>query len=502
MRVKGNIVQRATRDRTAIKDPRVQIPNEFESPNNQIRNKPVGHGKLELVSPVIWRLEIGAFAAQYEAKEMSEKLILESLKEEPNFSKVGRSVQRIDGLGKVTGKAAYASDLQRPGMLHGKYLRSSHAHARVLRIDSSRALSLNGVRTVLTAKDVPGRNRYGLALLDQPVLAEDRVRYVGDPVALVAAEEEEIAEEALGLIDVEYEELPAVFSPADALGEGAPQVHEGGNLVLHFKIRKGDVEKGFEEADVVVENTYKTHRVYHAYLETEAGLGEFDREGNLSLWSGTQYPIRTRRQVAQALGISENRVRVVQAALGGAFGGKDDLTVEIGIALLALKTGNPVKMVWSRRESMEAHTKRVPMTIHYKSGAKKDGRLTAIEVVIHGDLGPYASIGHFVVKKAVTLCTGPYFVPHVKADGYAVYTNNPRSGAMRGFGAVQAAVAYESQIDILAEKLSISPLEIRKINALDVGSSTGTGQILQHSVGIKATLERLSEYVDERGMRV
>jgi CO/xanthine dehydrogenase Mo-binding subunit len=431
---------------------------------------------------------------------MSERVIVRPVEEET--FEVGRSVQRIDGLGKVTGKTTFASDLTLPRMLHGKYLRSPLPHARIARLDTSAAQSLKGVRAVMTAKDVPGRNRYGLAILDQPVLADDRVRYIGDPVALVAAEEEEIAEEALERIVVEYQALPAVFSPEEALKEGAPQIHESGNLVLHFKIRKGDVETGFGQADVIVENTYKTHRVYHAYLETEAGIADMDSQGNLTLWSGTQYPIRTRRQVAQALGIPENTVRIIQPPMGGGFGGKDDLTVEIGIALLALKTGRPVKMVWSRQESMEAHTKRVPMTIRYKSGAKRDGRLSAIEVTIHGDLGPYASIAHFVVKKAVVPCTGPYHIPHVKADGYAVYTNNSRSGAIRGFGAVQAAVAYESQMDILAEKLGMSPLEIRRINALDVGLSTGTGQVLKHSVGIKATLERLSRYVEEKGIRL
>ncbi len=425
-----------------------------------------------------------------------------SLSKGESFSVVGKPVQRIDALEKVTGKMVYAGDMRIPGMLYGKYLRSQIPHARVVRIDTSGALSLKGVRSVLTAKDIPGENRYGLSILDQPALADEKVRYIGDPIALVAAEDEEIAEEALRLIEVEYKELPAVFSPVEALKEGAPKVHEQGNMVLHFKIRKGDVEKGFEEADVIVENTYNTHRVYHAYLETEAGIGELDEAGNLTIWSGNQYPIRTRWQVAHVLGIPENRVRVVQAPMGGGFGGKDDLTVEIGIALLVTKTRRPVKMVWSRKESMITHTKQVPMSIRYKSGAIKDGRLTTVEVEIYGDLGPYASIAHFVVKKAVTPCTGPYYIPNVKADGYAVYTNNARSGAMRGFGAPQAAVAYESQMDILAEKLGISPLEIRKINSLDVGLSTATGQVLKHSVGIKATLEKLSEYMESKGIRL
>lgn len=418
------------------------------------------------------------------------------------FSVVGKSVQRIDALDKVTGKAIFASDMRLPRMLHGKVLRSPHPHARIIKIDTSHALSLKGVRTVLTAKDIPGTNRYGLAILDQSALADEKVRYIGDPVALVAADEQDIAEEALSSINVEYQELPAIFSPRDALKDEASRIHESGNLVLHFKIRKGDVDKGFSQADIIVENTYKTQRVYHAYLETEAGIGDIDSSGNITIWSGTQYPIRTRRQVAHVLGVSANKIRVIQAPMGGGFGGKDELTVEIAIGLLTVKTKRPVKMTWNRSESLQAHIKRVPMIINYKSGAKKDGKLTAIEVIIYGDLGPYASIGHFVVKKAVTPCTGPYYVPNIKADGYAVYTNNPRSGPMRGFGAIQAAVAYESQMDILAQKLWISPLEIRKINALDVGLSTSTGQVLTNSVGIKATLDKISEYMKENGIRI
>lgn len=418
----------------------------------------------------------------------------------PEYNVIGRSVPRVDALEKVMGRATYAGDLSFSHMLHGKVLRSRHPHAKILHIDTSAAESLPGVKAVLTAKDIPGVNRYGLAIEDQEALASSKVRSCADAVALVAAETLEIAEEAVGLIRVEYEELPGVFSPLEALQPGAPKVHEPGNLLQHTRVRKGDVEAGFREADVMVENTYRTQAVDHAYLETESGVAAMDVNGFLTIWSSTQYPFRDRRQIAPVVGLDFNKVRVVNMVCGGGFGGKDDITVEIHLALLALKTQRPVRLVNSREESIRAHTKRHPMIIEYKSGARRDGRLTAIEVEVYGDTGAYASLGPYVVKKAGIHACGPYYIPNVKVNTYTVYTNNTVSGPMRGFGVVQAAVAHEAQMDLLAERLGISPLEIRLRNALDVGLTTATSQVLRHSVGIKATLHRIEEYMEANGL--
>lgn len=411
------------------------------------------------------------------------------------FSIVGKRAERKDVRSKVLGKALYAGDLYRPGMLYGKALRSEYPHARIISIDTSRAEKLPGVHAVMTHKDIPGINRFGLAILDQPVLADDKVRMMGDAVALVAAETVEIAEEAIRLIKVEYEELPAYFTVEAALAEDALPIHEGGNLLQHTKLRKGNVEEGFAQSDIIVENVYQTQRVDHAYIEPEASVAELDHEGNLTVWSSTQYPFRDRRQIAPVVNMPSNKVRVIQMTTGGAFGGKDDITTEIQAALLAVKTGRPVKVVWSRHESLVCSTKRHPMKIYIKTGATKDGMLMAMEGKIYSDKGAYCSIGHFITKKAGLHLSGPYHIPHIKVDTYAVYTNNTICGPYRGFGILQASFAHESQMDLLAEKLGMSPLEIRLKNALKVGLSNATGQVFKHSVGFYETLKRAEEYM-------
>jgi len=417
---------------------------------------------------------------------------------------VGASLPRLDAWEKVSGKTVYTGDLVMPNMLHAKILWSAHPHARIRAIDTSAAKAMPGVHAVLTAADVPGTNRFGLALLDQRVLADDKVRCIADPVALVAAETEELAEEAAAKIVVDYEVLPPVLSIEEALKPGAPQVHtefvEEGNLLRHTTLRKGDVEAGFREADVIVERTYRTHSMDHAAMEPEAGLAYLDQFGTLTVLTPTQYPFRDRRQIAPNLDLPMSRVRVVQMPIGGGFGRKDDITCEIHVGLLALKTGRPVRLVYTRSESLFANTKRHPMVIHYKSGATRDGRLTAVEARIYGDTGPATSLGMYVVKKAGIHATGPYFVPNVKADTYTVYTNNLIAGAMRGFGVLQVAVAHESQMDIVARELGISPLEFRLKNCLKVGQSTATGQIMRAGTGIEATLLRIKEYMAERNL--
>jgi CO/xanthine dehydrogenase Mo-binding subunit len=404
---------------------------------------------------------------------------------------VGKRIRRVDALNKVMGKALFADDLRFEDMLYAKVVRSPLPHARIKKVDVSLAQELNGVRAALTAKDIHGETRIGVLgdpFRDQPVLADEKVRFIGDPIAIVAADSEEIANDAVKLIGVEYEELDPVFEPIEAMGEGAPKVHEKGNVAGHRKIRRGDVREGFESSDVIIEGTYKTTFHEHAFLEPEAGVARVDENGNVTVWACTQYPANVREEIARVLGLSLSKVRVIQTVTGGGFGGKLDISVHCHIALLALKTGRPVKMVYTRPESIMVSTKQHPFIIRYKTGATREGKLLAVEVEIVGNTGAYMSFGVAVLTRATVHATGPYNVPNVKIDAYTVYTNNPICGAMRGFGVPQVAIAHEMQMDKLAEKLELDPIEIRLKNAFDVGSITATGQLLAHSVGIKKTL--------------
>lgn len=416
---------------------------------------------------------------------------------EKSYSVIGRSVPKVDALSKVLGKAVYSEDLFFPGMLFGRVLRAGIPHAHLKKIDASKARKKDGVACILTAEDIPGCNRYGMAFQDQPALVHDRVRYIGDPIAIVAAESDEIAKDALDAIVVEYKELAPITKVCDALAKGAVNIHESGNLILHSKTRKGDVEKGFRQADVIIENRYQTHMVDHAYMEAESGVGRFDSQGNIVIYSANQCPFRDRRQVATVLGMRENRIRVIRATTGGAFGGKDDITVEVHIGLLVQATGRPVRMIWDREESLSASTKRHAIEIWTKWGATREGKLCAMEGKVYGDTGAYAGLGPFVVKKCGIHLGGPYFIPNIKVDSYSVYTNNLVASAMRGFGVTQAAVAHEAQMDELAKKLEINPLTFRLTNALDVGLTTSTGQPLEDGVGIKATLEKLKDIISK-----
>ncbi len=409
---------------------------------------------------------------------------------------VGNLTPKPDAILKATGKAIYAADLYFEGMLHAKVLRSPYPHARILRIDTSHAIALPGVVAVLTAEDVPGDKTHGVVRKDWPVFATDKVRYVGDAIAMVVAEGEAVASKALELIKVDYEPLPVVTSPQEALKPDAPKVHEGGNLLKHISIRRGNVEEAFAKADVVVERLYRTPTYEHAYMEPEAGVATIDNEGNITVYVGSQIPFLDRRQIAESLAIPEEKVRVVGTFIGGAFGGKEDISVQIHLALAALKTGRPVKMVFSREESFLVHPKRHATTIRLKTGATRDGRIIALEAEIYGDAGAYASLSEHVMTRTATHISGPYQIPNVKIDCYAVYTNNPPSGAFRGFGVPQAAFAIESQMDIMAEELGLTPLEIRKINALRVGAKTALGQLLEESVGLLETLDRVEEEME------
>ena len=401
---------------------------------------------------------------------------------------VGKSVMRNDSREKVTGALQYAGDLYAPGMLYARALRSTYPHAEVLSIDTGDAERVPGVVTILTAKDVPGLNRFGLIKADQPVLADDRVRYVGDAVACVYAETEEAANEALQKIRVEYCELEVVATPQRAMESNAPLIHDGGNVMTEYHVRKGDVDAAFEQADVIVENTYYTPFIEHAYLEPEACLAKPDGEGGVAVWVGSQGPYVDRAQVAASLDLPPERVRIVHTPIGGGFGGKEDVTVQILAALGAVRTGCPVKMVLPRPESICVSTKRHAEYLHYKTAASADGKLLAVEAHIIGDQGAYASVGMAVLFRSAAFATGPYVVPNVKVDSYAVFTNNPPAGAMRGYGSPQVAFAAESQMDELARRLGVDPLEFRLRNALDIGEVTATGHRLTESVGVKATL--------------
>ena len=416
---------------------------------------------------------------------------------EQTFSWVGKSVKKVDALDKVTGRAAYAEDLHFPGMLFGKVVRAGVPHAMIDEIDVSEAQAMEGVACVLTAKDIPGKNLFGIAFQDQEALVEKHIRYEGDAVALVAAESDEIARDAARAVRVRYTELPVLADPHDALAEGAPKIHEKGNLVLHSKTRKGDVEEGFRQSDVIVENTYRTHVVDHAYMETEAGVGMIDERGNIVIYSANQCPFRDRRQVATVLGERENRVRVIRSTTGGAFGGKDDVTVEVHIGLMVRATRRPVRLVLDREESFLSQTKRHAIEMWTRWGATRDGKLTAMEGRVIGDTGAYAGLGPFVVKKCGIHLSGPYYIPNIKVDSFSVYTNNTIASAMRGFGVTQAAVAHERQMDELAGRLGMNPLAFRLQNALDNGLSTATGQEFDSGVGIKATLEKLKDVVEQ-----
>jgi selenium-dependent xanthine dehydrogenase len=419
---------------------------------------------------------------------------------------VGHSHPRPDAVAKVTGRARFSDDYTFPGMLFGATLRAAYPHARILSIDTTQAKALPGVHAVLTHDDVPGRNRHGLVFHDWPVLCEagDKVRYLGDAVAIVAADTPEIAHKAVNRIQVEYEPLPVVASAEQAREPDAALVHEEwktGNLLEHIKVRHGDTEQGFAQADVVVEREYRTPTYDHMFLEPECSIGVpagYDADHQkLTVYVGSQIPYADRDQIAAAMGLPQDQVRVVGTLIGGGFGGKEDIMGQIHAALLAQATGRPVKILYDRAESMLAHPKRHATVIRIKTGAKRDGKLVAIQAELVGDAGAYASLSTKVLKRATTHATGPYDVPHAKVDCYAMYTNNPPSGAFRGFGVTQSAFAVESNMDILAHELGMDPFALRRMNALRVGGTTATGQVLRESVGLLDCLDWVGARVQE-----
>ncbi len=411
---------------------------------------------------------------------------------------VGRSVPRNDVLYKVRGKAKYAANLTMPGMLHGRFVRSTHPHARILRIDISKAAALAGVVCILTAADIPeDRLHVGSLVHDTPILAKDLVRHVGEPIVALAAETPEIAEAAATLVEIDYAPLTPVLSPAEALAPGAPLLQPGGNLIADLQNEKGDVEAALAAADIVIEGVYSNEPIEHAYLEAQGGLSFIDDDGVLTLMVCTQYPHFHHKQLARVTGLPPEKVRVVQTVVGGAFGGKIDVTIECAASLMTLRTGRPVKMILDHEEVFTTTTKRHAMTIRHRLGATRDGRITALDMDVLADGGAYASYSLIVAGRCVVHAALPYDIANVRAHVRTAFTNNSVAGAMRSFGIVKLAFATETQINRLADRLGISPIEIRRLNAVETGTRTVTGQVL-HAVGFKKTLDAIEPIYEAR----
>lgn len=404
---------------------------------------------------------------------------------------VGARLTRSDGPAKVSGTFLYASDLAVEGMLHGATVRSPHASARLVAIDTAAARALPGVRAVLTAADIPGDRLVGNTLPDQPALARDRVRHHGEPVAIVAAEDAATARRAAALVDARYEPLEPIVTVAAALADGAPALHPSGNLLKSVPILRGDPSA---VGDVVVRGRYEVGIQDQAFLGPESGLAIPDGRGGVELHIATQWLHVDRDQIAAGLGLSPDRVRLVAAGVGGAFGAREDLSMQLHACLLALRTGRPVKMAYLRHESFAGgHVHRHPAWMDYEHHADADGRLVLVRARLWLDGGADASSSTAVVANATTLAVGPYAVPNADLLGQVVYTNNPPCGAMRGFGAVQVAIGYEAQMDKLAAAVGLDPLELRRRNALAEGGTLPTGQAVRGPVATAALLDALAD---------
>ena len=431
-------------------------------------------------------------------------------------AEIGKTFRRLDYETKVTGKAHYLADMQVPGMCHGKILRSPLPHARVTKIEAAKALKVPGVLAVITRDDILHDQGiepyYGPVFKDQTIVAVEKVRHVGDPVAAVAALDSDAAEEALHLIDVEYEELPAILDVQQALKPGGTLVHEsvripesgfadlaelkpidGTNICTHFKLNRGDIQKGFAESDHIFEDTFTLPATQHSFLETHACIASVEPGGRITVWATTQNPFVVRTQLANIFKVPVSKVRVIVPYLGGGYGGKVYPKVEPITVALAQRAGRPVRVVLSREEVFYTITKHAAV-IRMKTGVKKDGTLVARECEIHLDTGAYAEIGPRVAKKSGYTAAGPYKIPNLKIDSYSVYTNKPPAGAFRGFGVSQSAWAVESQMDIIAAALKIDPLEIRKRNGYEEGDRFVTEEKLR-AVGLKECLDAVAKSI-------
>ncbi|MEK3882259.1 xanthine dehydrogenase subunit D [Paenibacillus sp. PL2-23] len=401
--------------------------------------------------------------------------------------------RRPDGPDKVTGALRYLTDMSLPGMLHGKVLRSAMPHAWILDIRTEKAERAPGVRAVITHRDVPGLNRFGIVNPDQPVLCEDRVRYVGDAVAAVAADTKEEAEFALSLIEVVYEPIPVVDDPEAALQPESPKLHPGGNVLHRTSYRRGMPEEAFAGCAHVVEAVYHTPRQMHAYMETEGGLFVPEADGRLTVYAPTQHGYKDRMQLSRILALPEEMIRVVSSPIGGSFGGKDELNVQPYGALLARIAGAPVKLHNSRRESVRAGLKRHPMKLEMKTGIDGEGRLIAHQVRIVADTGAYSTLGAPVLNFATEHAMGPYRIPHIVVEGVSVFTNNGVSGEFRGFGGNQAIFAVESQMNRLAELAGVDPWTFRRLNLREPDDPGPLGQRILPSHGLSKVWQSIAD---------
>ncbi|OYT38271.1 MAG: aldehyde oxidase [Desulfurococcales archaeon ex4484_58] len=414
---------------------------------------------------------------------------------------VGKSVTRSDSIEKAIGKARFLEDYYEPGrMLFVKQLLSTEPHAIIESIDYSDALKLTNIVGVFTAKNIPGINNVGYALPDQPLLAEGKVRYHGEPIALIASWDIDDAFKALEMIRVKYKRLTPIYDPLEAMERKDILIHDeqGSNIAFTTKVRKGDIERGFSESSTIVKNTYKTHHQEHAYLETEAALAIPDIQGRINIISCAQYPHLAQRIVSKVLGIPASNIRIITPYIGGAFGGKDDEgpLVAAKAALVAYLTGKPAFLIYSREESIRIHPKREATIIEYTSGVDDNGYLKAIKVKIIHDTGAYTNRGPYILWRATMHSSGPYYVPNAWVDGYCVYTNKVPQGSFRGFGNPSIQFAVESQMDELAKKLGIDPIELRLKNLLRPGMDTITGQKLDHSVGVADLVDKLARKME------
>jgi CO/xanthine dehydrogenase Mo-binding subunit len=420
---------------------------------------------------------------------------------------VGRRLNRLDGPDKVTGKFVYGADLSAPGLLHCKVFRSTIPHGRIKRLDISKALAYPGVRTVITAEDIPSNIRYGHTLKDEIVFARDYVRYYGEAIAALAADTREIAEKALKLIDIEYEPLPVITDPEEALKPDAPLLHPDwrdykgnpaliryDNVCAHTSINTGDVEKAFAEADYVFEDRYTSHMVHQGYLEARAGMAHIEADGMVVITSSTQNPFGLLGNLSDILQLPTSKIRVISSGVGGGFGGKLDLGVEHFVALLARKTGRPVKYLWDREEEMKAAAPREGSVIYVKTGIMKDGTIIARQGKVILDAGAYSGDDTVIASVGAMLVRGPYNIPNLKVDSMAVYTNKANCGAYRGPSAPQTYYAIESHLDSIASKLNFDKVELRRLNALKDGDMGPTGQILD-SVCMQETLTKAAEKI-------
>lgn len=425
------------------------------------------------------------------AGDMPETALDEDSVEE---SYIGANVRRLDAPSKVSGRLKYAADIKMHDMLQMQVLRSPHAHAKIVSIDTSEAEAMDGVACVITADDVPGNDGFGVFVHDQPIMARGKVRHVGEAVAAVAAEDHLTARRALSKIKVEYEELPGLFDPAEAMAKGAPVIHDYApdNLVKHIPVRKGDPDKGFAEADIIIEDDFGTQQVEHAYLEPEAGIAYVDPDDVVVVISPSQNITHHRHMLAEIIAKPINKVRFIMSPVGGGFGGKEDMIYQGMLALCAMKTYRPIQLNFTREESLIASAKRHPSQVHYKMGLKNDGRITAIAFDMLSDGGAYGMSSEGVMRKAAILSCGPYEVHNLSVDTRAVYTNNTPSGAFRTFGGMQAQFATESMMDMAAEALGMDPFEIRRVNMMKIGAKTHTQQTLE-----TASLDRVLEAAEE-----